>query len=501
MFFVSTRNSKVIKKFKDAVLQPMAEQQGGIFTPSFISPLDYKRLFQLSQMSYPDALAEITDIFAEGYIDKATLHVLANKAFENFGTGYGAKLGKGENLAQGDKYFSMCSLEEGLEMANLTSGPTGCVKDYGYDYAAEIINHLAKKYKIKRTIIDSSGGSSGPSTAYASRNKEWLKAFTLLRIGKNTSVPALMKKAEAPNLSVAMVEADHNFVNDIRFEVSNNTSLRELENMTFINELNIINIIAYIPAFIYSYIRCNSKPFCVSVPTANMSLAMSAFLAIKLGVPIKKIILCVEKNNFLHEMQESKVAINNPNLMTGCTSLHSNIPTNFERILFYLYESNQQSVKMAMEELESNGRYKMNDNIMKKFSEYFYVANCDNQFTIRNTIYSMVRERNIPVDQHFAIAKMGVDIATSALGTEISNLSMVVFNTLDYRRNMRFVNDSLGYDMEAVEYPYTEEDINGFSATTLTADVNFILKYMLDELDNQGKPKENTEEKKEEEKK
>ena len=170
MFFVSTRNSKVIKKFKDAVLQPMAEQQGGIFTPSFISPLDYKRLFQLSQMSYPDALAEITDIFAEGYIDKATLHTLANKAFENFGTGYGAKLGKGENLAQGNKYFSMCSLEEGLEMANLTSGPTGCVKDYGYDYAAEIINHLAKKYKIKRTIIDSSGGSSGPSTAYASRN-------------------------------------------------------------------------------------------------------------------------------------------------------------------------------------------------------------------------------------------------------------------------------------------------------------------------------------------
>ena len=56
---------------------------------------------------------------------------------------------------------------------------------------------------------------------------------------------------------------------------------------------------------------------------------------------------------------------------------------------------------------------------------------------------------------------------------------------------MRFVNASLGYDMEAVEYPYTEEDINGFSATTLTADVNFILKYMLDELDNQGKPKEN----------
>ena len=64
-------------------------------------------------------------------------------------------------------------------------------------------------------------------------------------------------------------------------------------------------------------------------------------LAKKIGIPIKKIILATEKNNFFYEIQQSKVAINNLDMEDGCTSLHSSLPTNFERLLFYLYESNQ----------------------------------------------------------------------------------------------------------------------------------------------------------------
>ena len=131
-----------------------------------------------------------------------------------------------------------------MEMVNLTYGPTGCCKDYGYNLASEFVNYFAKQENQKRTIIDISGGSSGPSVAFAVRNKEFLKGFTLLKVGKNPSVKAIIQKAKAPNLSYAVVNADHNFINDIRYEVSNNTSLRELANMSFINELNLMCIFA-----------------------------------------------------------------------------------------------------------------------------------------------------------------------------------------------------------------------------------------------------------------
>ena len=484
MFFVSTRNSKVIAKFKDAALNVVAEHQGGIFTPSFFTPMNFNQIYDLSTKSYKEILIELLYQFSDNYIDKNTLTSLINDAFKDFNRGFGYK---GKNLhCTGDEIFTMQTLEENLEIANLTYGPTGCCKDYGYCVASSIVNFLAKKEGKHRSIIDISGGTSGPSIAWAVRGKDFLKGFTLLRIGKNPSVKALMSQAskDVDNIGFANVSADHNFINQIRYDVANNTSLKELANMTFINEMNLLCIFAYMPIFFKAYARCNNKPFCVSVPTGNMSLGMAAFFAKKLGIPIRKIILAVEKNDFFTNVQVNKVAINNSNIESGCSSFHTNIPTNFERLMFYLYDNNQQSVKRAIQELESNGRYKINDSLLSKFQEHFYVAQCDNQFTIRNTIYSAIREKDLYVEQHYALSKMAIDVAMAEIQNEINNTPIVIFNTLDYRRNVSFVNASLGYDMERVEYPWTNDDVNSFSATEIKKDISEILRYIVSFFDD-----------------
>ena len=492
MFFVSTRNSKVLSKFKDAVTHVMAEHQGGIFTPSFITPLDFDTLYVMSKKSYKDILLELILNFCDNSIPRDTLKQLIDESFKDFGKYFGAKEKK--NNLRGDNVFSLQTLEEGIEVANLTYGPTGCCKDYGYCFAAEIVNYFAQKKGETKTIIDISGGSSGPSVAYAVRNKSNLKAFTLLQANKKQSVKALIYKAnkEADNIGYATVNADDNFINKMRYDIYNNQSLRELLNMTFINELNLLCIFAYIPAFFKAYERCNNKPFVVSLPSGNISLGFAAFLAKKLGLPIRKIILATEKNNFLYEVQHSKVAINNPELEDGLTSLHNNIPTNFERILFILFENNQGSVKRAMQELESNGRYKINDYLLSKFVEHFFVAKCDNQFTMRNTVSNAIREKELYVEQHFALSKMGLDVAVSEISSDIANTPVVLFNTLDYRRNIDFVNSSLGYDVERVEYPWTPDDVKSFAPTEIQKDETVLLRYIVDALEHKEKLKANS---------
>ena len=492
MFFVSTRNSKVLCKFKDAVLDVMAEHQGGIFTPSFFSAMNYQQIADLARLPYKQLLTELLYNYCEQTIDKNTLSRLMDEAFCDFNKGFGDSTKPNEML-------SVEEFEENTFIVNLTHGPSGCCKDYGCCLTASLVNYYAKLEGKKRSIIDISGGSSGVSIAWAIKNQDFLKGFVVLQISKNPSVKALISKAVAPNFGYAVVDADDNFINKMRYEICNNVSLRELANMTFINELNIACIFAYLPIFFKLYIKCNSKPFCVSIPSGNLSIAMAGYFAKKIGIPVKKIILATEKNNFFYEIQQSKVAINNLDMEDGCTSLHSSLPTNFERLLFYLYDSNQGSVKRAMQELEANGRYKINDNLLAKFNETFFVAQCDNQFTIRNNIYSMIREKEIYVEQHFAIAKMAVDIAEGAIASEIANVPMVVFNTLDYRRNVDFVNSALGYDMEHVNYPWTDTDVKAFQGTEINADVTQILRYVVDDLDGKAHFVEN--EKKAEEKK
>jgi len=499
MFFVSTRNSKVLCKFKDTILDVMAEQQGGLFTPSFLTPMDQEQLYQLGHKKYTDILIELLFQFCDNALSKQTLTTIVNNAYKDFNRGFGVP---NNNLnLQFDGVFSMQTFEDNIEIANLTYGPTGCVKDYGYCLSAELINYFSEKENKVRTVIDISGGSSGPSVAWAIRNKKFLKGFTLLRNTKNPSVKALIAMAnkDADNIGYSSTECDGNFINAIRYDISNNTSLRELANLTFINELNLINIFSYLPVFFKAYIRCNMKPFCVSLPTGNLSLGLSAFFAKKLGIPIRKIILATEKNDFLYEIQESKVAINNNDTIEGFSCLHTNIPTNFERLLFYLYESNQGSVKRAMQELESNGRYKINSGLFAKFQEHFFVAKCDNQFNIRNTIHSAIREKELYVEQHFAISKMAIDVAQGAIPEEISNTPIVIFNTMDYRRNIDFVNASIGYDLEQVKYPWTDFDVKQYSPTEIKNDKLLILRYIIDALEDATKLKQVAVEKKEEE--
>ena len=493
MFFVSTRNPKVLCKFKDVAVDVMAEGRGGIFTPSFLSPMQNDDIYLLGRQKYTDILVELLFQFCDGSLNKVILKTLVENAYKDFNKGFGVAK-KNLNLSE-DGYFSMQTFEDNVEIANMTYGPTGNVKDYGYCLTSEIINYFAKQQNKIMNVIDVSCGNSGASVAFALKNKENVRGFTLLNNIKNASTKALIYQAnkDANNIGYALIKSDINFVNEMRYEISNNVSLIELANLTFINELNLLCIIAYIPAFFKAYARCNMKPFCVSLPSGNLSLGMAAFFAKKLGVPIRKIILVTEKNDFLYDIQHSKIALNNTEIEEGCSSIHTNIPTNFDRILFYLYDSNQGSVKRAMQELESNGRYKINDGLLNKFLEDFFVAKCDNQFSIRNVINSCIREKELYIEQHFAMSKLGVDVAEGEIASEISNTPIVLFNTLDYRRNVDFVNSALGYSLEHVEYPWTDMDIKQFSPTEITVDKTVILRYIVDALEDQTKLKQTAE--------
>ncbi len=477
MLFSSTRNPKILCEFKNAMIDAVAEKQSGIFTPSYIAPMTYEQINTLGHMSYTQILSELTYIFCNGKIQKQTLHELAQNAFKDFNTGFGA------DIRRNDPYFSMQTLEEGIEIANLTYGPTGCCKDYGYCFAAEIVNYLAKQEGQKRSIIDISCSSSGPSAAWAIRNKDYLKGFILMQNNNNASIKALLSKANAKNFGYATITADINFINDLRYEISSNMSLHDFANMSFINEYNLLCIIGYLPLFFKAYMKCNSKPFCISVASGNMTLGMSAYIAKKMGIPIKKIILATEKNNFFYNIQESKLARKDNNIEIGCSLIHSSLPTNFERLLFYLYGSNQSSVKRTIQEIEINGAYKISDDLLDKFKEDFFVARCDNQFNIRNTIYSFVRKTEHFVEQHFAIAKMATDVAFEEFGLDISSIPMVIINTLDFRRNIDFVNSSLGYNLEYVKYPWSEDDMSRYSPTEIGRDKTEILRYIVSDLE------------------
>lgn len=487
MFFISTKNSKLICNFQQAVTGMPNIKQDGVFVPSFLPSLSSQQIRKLCKLTYQEILIEIIYTMCDKSIDKNILNEIVNDAFKDFNRGFGSN--SSSEVKTNSDVFTMQDFSDIFKIANLTHGPTGCCKDYGHCLTASFLNYFAKKEGKRRSIIEASDGLSGPSISWAVKDKDYLNCFIILKNGCDASCKALMTQAtrNSNNIKYISVDSDQNFINEIRYNIENNLSLTDISNMSFIKGQNILNVLAYLPVFFKIYANLDYTPFCVSIPTNNMTMAMAGFFARKLGIRIKKIVLATEKNDFLIDMQQKQVLLNNNNVEESCTTFDANIPTNFERLLFYLYNTNQASVKRLMRELMKSGKCEVSNDLLVAFNEIFYVSKGNNQFAIRKNISSLVKEKNIHVEQHFALAKICAEQALEKITDDARGCSIVLFNTLDFRRNVNFINASLGYTIEHIQYPWNDDDIKLFSKDEVKSNITEVLNYMVSYFDDNMK--------------
>lgn len=481
MFFLSTRNTKVVANFKDAVLNPIIKQKGGLFVPSNLPVIDHQTIYSYAQKKYTDILADILNRFCSDVLDLETVKKLVYNAFSCFNKNFKITLPKYIN-SKHDKYLndgivSIIPFEQNTYLANLTFGGSGDFRDFGYRLSAEFIDYFSSTNKKKSRVVDISFDKSSCSSVLAIQGRENMDGFVLLSNTENDDIKDLLYFLNNKNVYYTSTKDDVVFFNKVKEGLFNNTSFQEIENIVFINEYNILNILAYIPLFFQMYIQANFKPFCVSIPTDTMTLSLSAYLAKKMGVPIQKIILAVESNDCLLNFQGIKTIINSQNFKLGCSEFATNFPKNFERLLFHLCNSDQGTVLRTMNELELSGRYKVNNNIWKRFVESFFVSDCSNQFDIQKCVNSTIISKEIYLDQHFAMSKIGADIAKNKLGVEISAVPMFLMNICDYRRNIKFINNALGYKLENIDIPWKKNE-KKFSAQELQDDEDIIFNYM-----------------------
>ena len=489
MFFLSTRNTKVVANFKDAVLNPVIKQKGGLFVPSNLPVIDHQTIHSYAQKKYTDILVDILYRFCSDVVDLETVKQIVYNAFSSFNKNFPITLPKYIN-SKHDKYLndgivSIIPFEQNTHLANLTFGGSGDFRDFGYCLSAEFVSHFNSTNKQKSRVVDISLDKSSCSSVLAIQGRGNMDGFVLLPSDESKDIKDLLCFLNNKNVYYASTKYDVAFFNNIKEDLFNNTSFQEIENIVFINEYNIVNILAYIPLFFQMYIQANFKPFCVSIPTDTMTLGLSAYLAKKMGVPIQKIILAVESNDCLLNFQDIKTIINNRNIKIGCSDFATNFPKNFERLLFHLCNADCGTVLRTMNELELSGRYKINNNIWKRFVESFFVADCNNQFDIQKCVNNTIVSKELYLDQHFAISQIGAEIAKNKLGVEISAVPMFLMNVCDYRRSLKFINNALGYKLENIDIPW-EKSEKRFSAQELQDDKDIIFNYMFRVLNGEA---------------
>lgn len=377
MHFIETRGNdgqhpeKV--SFSEAILSPISSY-GGIYSPESLPDLgetflnthinsDYKTLARAVLTAF-----EI-DIDAD-IIDKA---LSLYDAFDD-----------------PTNPVPVVKVKDELYVSELWHGPTRAFKDMALQPFGTVLSSIAQDRNEHYLILAATSGDTGPAALETFKNKANVRVACMYPDGGTSDVQRLqMVTEDAKNLKVIGVKGDfddtQNALKHLLASKAFKDTLKEKNILlSAANSVNFGRIIFQTIYHIHSYlelvrqnaIQSGDKVY-LNVPSGNFGNALGGYYAMKMGLPVEKILIASNNNNILTKL-----------INTGAYDLRNSsvIPTtspamdilkssNIERVFFDLF--GKERTKELMFQLDNDKHYQLNDNELKQLQTIFSADFCD----------------------------------------------------------------------------------------------------------------------------
>lgn len=388
MHFVSTREN-ISVDFKDAVLQGLAAD-GGLFVPQNITPFSAVELAYMASLNYRDLAYEIISKFTGDLFAESELKSIINNAYSEF---------------RHHAIAPVIQLEKNLFTLELFHGPTLAFKDFALQLLGHIAQKLLSDSKQKTLVLGATSGDTGSAAIAGFKGKENID-IVILYPHNRTSVVQRKQMTSIADKNVHAVAIEGNF-DDCQNLVKRafaDKDLRKKTNLLAVNSINFARIMAQIVYYFYAAFSLGApdKKFNFSVPTGNFGDIYAGFLAKKMGLGIGKLIIASNRNDILtrgflsgnYTMQEV-VPSHSP-------SMDIQISSNFERLLFDLYEQDGEAIKSLMNDFKDKGSFTLSPQVHNKLKADFAAYKVDDAATIA-AMQKIYTDTGYLADPHSAI--------------------------------------------------------------------------------------------------
>lgn len=144
-------------------------------------------------------------------------------------------------------------------------------------------------------------------------------------------------------------------------------------------------------------------PINVVVPTGNFGNIMAAWYAMKMGIPINKLICASNRNKVLSDfLRSGKYDRNREFYKTNSPSMDILVSSNLERLLFELTGHNGAKIVEWMNELNQSGSYSVDTLTLRQLQSVF-VGGFSDEIGIMKTIREVYDRCDHVVDTHTAV--------------------------------------------------------------------------------------------------
>ncbi len=391
MNYISTRNSSKKASFEHIFLKGLSEE-GGLFIPEKLKKFDYTELKKLSNLDYKNLAYNIIKLFIGDFINQIDLKNIITKSYSGF---------REENVVKIVKIDHNYILE-------LYHGPTLAFKDIAMQLIGNFYEYYLQKNSKKINIIVATSGDTGAAAIEAIRGKKNINVFVLHPNNRISSVQRkLMTTTEDKNVFNLAINGSFDDCQNLVKSMFSDISFANSINMSGVNSINWARIIAQTVYYFYSYFKIGKKNISYSVPTGNFGDVYAGYIAKQMGLPVGKFIVATNQNDILHRAILNGDYKSNRVEETISPSMDIQVASNFERLLYDLYDKNSDKVNDIMMSIKDNS-FKIDQNILNKLQRDF-TSESLKESEILKTIKNFYERNNIIIDPHTAIGVGAVE--------------------------------------------------------------------------------------------
>ncbi len=395
MRYISTRGDAPTLDFEGVLLAGLA-QDGGLYVPESWPTLSPDAIRALRGADYAETAFQVTWPFVEGAITAEDYRRILAETYATF-----------EHPAT----TPLIQLAPDLWALELFHGPTLAFKDVALQLLGRLFDHVLTRRGERICIVGATSGDTGSAAIEACRDRDNISICILHPKGRTSEAQRRqMTTVHAANVMNIAVEGDFDACQDLVKAMFADRAFREDVNLSAVNSINWARVMAQIVYYVYAAVRLGApdREIAFAVPTGNFGNVFAAYAARQMGLPIRRLVIGSNSNDILTRFFEADDMSMRPVRPTLSPSMDIQVSSNFERLLFDLYDRDGRATATAMRDFRETGTLQVGPNRHGVATGLFHAARFDDAETLAG-IKRWRADSGYLLDPHTAVGVLAAE--------------------------------------------------------------------------------------------
>jgi len=436
--YISTRGQAPALNFEQVLLTGLASD-GGLYVPATLPSFSRDEIAAMAALDYPQLALKIIAPFVDDCIPAADLKAIIDDTYAEF---------------RHNAVAPMVQLAANQWVLELFHGPTLAFKDFALQLLGRLLDYVLERKHQKVVIMGATSGDTGSAAIEGCKRCRNIDIFILHPHNRVSDV-------QRRQMTTVVGDKIHNLAVEGNFDdcqamvkasFNDRSFLPADRSLVAVNSINWARIMAQIVYYFYAAVALGApaRPVAFSVPTGNFGDIFAGYLARQMGLPVERLIIATNRNDVLHRVMTTSTYGRQPLAHTLSPSMDITVSSNFERLLFDLYDRDGAALADLMRRFDS-GDIVFSETAMARARALFSSHRVSDEQTCEQIARSW-RECEYLLDPHSAI---GVAAALAAdLPPEVPVVTLATAHPAKFPDAIR----SAGLD-RAVSLPLHLQDL------------------------------------------